>query len=295
MSHRQPIVHPGVPLTRCRVADSPLHLLRLTDIGVDSDGYRRDIRPSFDALPWDTYDVTAAKLAYLHAQGDAVRREADRLSLVADEPERVAGVDAVLETLPADQRQRAEAILPFRRRAMRKYRLTHGGDDRWEVDVRDDRTFSQRVTDYRSRTRIFSLMDMNVACHPGTLTLLVSAAETVRRYHPTVSRIDAVLHQVMVVARPGVSGHPAPEGRHQDGVDYIVSAVVIERRNVTGGVSTICRGRDGTALLEVELAAGEGIFQADAGSPLWHEVTAVQAIGADDGHRMTLGIDLNIA
>lgn len=46
------------------------------------------------------------------------------------------------------------------------------------------------------------------------------------------------LHPYRILARQGMSGEPAPEGLHQDGVDYIVS-YLINRVNVVGGISTI--------------------------------------------------------
>ncbi|MER9278448.1 2OG-Fe dioxygenase family protein [Mesorhizobium sp. M0522] len=51
-------------------------------------------------------------------------------------------------------------------------------------------------------------------------------------------RWDIKLHPYRIVARDGVNGKPAPEGLHQDGVDFIVS-YMIGRVNVTGGMSTI--------------------------------------------------------
>lgn len=52
------------------------------------------------------------------------------------------------------------------------------------------------------------------------------------------SRWNIKLHPYRIVAREGASGEPAPEGLHQDGVDFIVS-YMIGRLNVTGGVSTV--------------------------------------------------------
>ncbi|MEI9414606.1 2OG-Fe dioxygenase family protein [Mesorhizobium sp. Cs1299R1N1] len=46
------------------------------------------------------------------------------------------------------------------------------------------------------------------------------------------------LHPYRIVARGSVSGLPAPEGLHQDGVDFIVS-YMIGRLNVVGGVNTV--------------------------------------------------------
>jgi hypothetical protein len=46
------------------------------------------------------------------------------------------------------------------------------------------------------------------------------------------------IHQIRVVAAPGEPGHPAPEGIHQDGTDFLTLHLV-RRDNVVGGESTI--------------------------------------------------------
>jgi hypothetical protein len=46
------------------------------------------------------------------------------------------------------------------------------------------------------------------------------------------------VHQIRIVASPGEPGHPAPEGIHQDGTDFLTLHLV-GRRNVVGGESTI--------------------------------------------------------
>jgi hypothetical protein len=46
------------------------------------------------------------------------------------------------------------------------------------------------------------------------------------------------IHQVRIVASPGVPGLPAPEGIHQDGTDFLTLHLV-RRHNVVGGESTI--------------------------------------------------------
>ena len=246
----------------------PVHVLRLSDIGIDRDAFIGDVRPSFERTKWDMYDVTKR------------RAEFEKLGT----------------PLNAVQQAAFDAITPHRRRAMRKYTLTPRDGEQWLIEPNDERTFSQSVSDYRSSTREFELIEPEISTHAGILTLLAAVAQTVREYRPALTHINAVLHQVTVVARPAELASPAPEGLHQDGADFIVSALVIERSRVTGGVSKVREGHDSEPMLEVELGAGEGIFQADAGTPLWHEISAIKlAEGADAGHRMTFGIDVHVA
>ena len=55
----------------------------------------------------------------------------------------------------------------------------------------------------------------------------------------------------------------------------IVSAMVVERRNVSGGVSVVTADDPSQVHLRHELQPGQGIFQADQNSSLWHDVTPV--------------------
>jgi hypothetical protein len=246
----------------------PVHVLRLADIGIDRDAFIRDVRPSFERTKWDMYDVK----------------------------NRRAALEALGAPLNPAQQAAYDAIQPHRRRAMRKYTLTPRDGTLWRIAPNDERTFSQSVNDYRSGTREFELIEPEISTHDDVLRLLAAVAQTVREYRPALRQIQAVLHQVMVVARPAEAASPAPEGLHQDGADYIVSALVIDRTGVTGGVSKVREGRESAPMLEVELAAGEGIFQADANTPLWHEISPISLTpGAEAGHRMTFGIDVHIS
>jgi hypothetical protein len=261
----------GVPFSGERYEGWPAHILRLSDIGIDRDAFIRDVRPSFDRTPWDMYDVMN-------------RRAAIEQSVPAG------------GSLSAEQKAAIEAIQPHRRRAMRKYHLAHGSGSSWTIAPNEEHTFTQAVADHRARTREFALMEPDVSMHEGILVLLSSLGETVRAYRPDAVHIDAVIHQMTVIARPAEAGSPAPEGLHQDGCDYIVSALVIERSGVTGGVSRVRVGRDSAPSLEVQLAAGEGIFQADAGTSLWHEISPISLSGqSDTGHRMTFGVDIHVS
>jgi hypothetical protein len=257
----------GTPLANVSSERWPVRVMRLGDIGIDHDAFLRAVRPSFDRTSWDMYDVLNR------------RAELEKLGLP-----------------PAERQAASDAIQPHRRRAMRKYTITPRSGDQWRIEPNDERSFTQSVSDYRARAREFELIEPELSTHEGILTLLAGVAETVRQHRSSVRRIDAVLHQVTVVARPAEAASPAPEGLHQDGADYIVSALVVERRGVTGGVSRVREGRDSAPMLEVQLEAGEGIFQADAGTPLWHEISPISlAPGAEAGHRMTFGIDIHVS
>ena len=90
---------------------------------------------------------------------------------------------------------------------------------------------------------------------------------------------------------------PTPIEFHwcQDGADYIVSALVIGRQAIQGGKSTVYGPDRTTRLLTVTLQPGEGLFHADAGSGLWHDVSGIEfdeGSDSSEGVRNTLGIDI---
>ena len=281
-------------MPRTPSGEAPVHLFGLSDVGIDREQFLRAVRPSFDRLSWDRYDQVKAQLAYLTAVTGSIGEDAKRIDQLGGH-ERLAEADTLVKSLPPEHKAHVDAMLPFRRRAMRKYRLERVADKQWSAVANADPIFTQPVSDYRQQTRVFDLIEDAVASHPLVLTLLASAAETLRSFKPQAQHLEAVLHQVSVIARSGFNGSPAPEGVHQDGADCIVSALVIERTGVCGGVSKIYAGRNGPTLLEVELQSGQGICQADAGTDLWHEITAIRVDQAEIGHRMTLGIDLHVA
>ncbi|MCR2089001.1 2OG-Fe dioxygenase family protein [Campylobacter upsaliensis] len=61
----------------------------------------------------------------------------------------------------------------------------------------------------------------------------------------------------------------SPEGIHQDGMDFIMSAFVVERKNIRGAKSIIYMEDKKTRIFETILKDGQGILQVDANSPLW--------------------------
>jgi hypothetical protein len=273
----------------------PIHLFQLDEIGLDRDAFVRDLRPSFDRTAWDEYDVANRRFQFLRSETDVVTPEdADAIESNLDGRARVAQIEALVQRLPPNEQMRLRSIQPHRRRALRKYHVTAAAAGRWRVAPRDDASFNQAVTDFRARTREFQLIEPEVTYYPGILQLIASAAETVRGYQSNTTALDVALHQMTVVARPKQAGHPAPEGLHQDGADFIVSALIVERHGVRGATSRVRNGHDGDPVLEVELKQGQGIFQADAGSTLWHEVSPIDLEeGIQLGHRMTFGLDIH--
>ena len=121
---------------------------------------------------------------------------------------------------------------------------------------------------------------------------LVSMADKCRS--GTTKKIKIICQQVGIVTDPDQIVSNAPEGIHQDGCDYIVSALVIERKFITGGQSVVFGPDKSTEYLRHTLQDGQGIFQANMGSPLWHVVEPIQPESMDQavpGIRDIIGYD----
>lgn len=245
------------------------------------------------ALPWDPYDVARQRRAMLYRHHSILRPQARERLAQWDGSEADPAWPALLDLLPSMLRAALLRVAPHRRRALRKYLMQRVTTASWIAQALDDPHFEQPATGGRAPRRTFALLPAALACHPDMLRLLAGVAETVYQ-RCGAQRLAVSAHQMLTVAAAHGTAQPAPEGIHQDGADYIVSALVLRRRNVGGGVSRVYRGRGGRLLLSRTLEEGQGLFQPDAGSPLWHEVTAIHSEDDAPGERMILGLDVNV-
>ncbi|MEU3859291.1 2OG-Fe dioxygenase family protein [Streptomyces sp. NPDC028722] len=96
-----------------------------------------------------------------------------------------------------------------------------------------------------------------------------------------VRRIN--IHQHRIVATEREAGKPTPEGIHRDGVEHIVM-MLIARKDVTGGVSTLHDNTESPVLTHTLSDPGDYIFLDDRTG--LHSVSPVRvAPGAVEGYR----------
>ena len=70
---------------------------------------------------------------------------------------------------------------------------------------------------------------------------------------------------------------------------------MVERSNIAGGVSVVTSDDPQRVLLEHTLQPGEGLFQADVNSSLWHDVTPARLLdtkSSEVGVRNIFGFDI---
>ena len=283
--------------------DTPITVLNVGQYGVNVDAFQQQMREAYSEFEWDSYLLQQNKISLIK---EILPRESlarvsndtwyDIYTGVIQNPE----LYTVFPDLSSSDRSRIEALVPTRKRCMSEY-LMHW-DGKWNIDRIPSSLVSQTKAliasdgeiDYRQSQRKFKelpdeLFDSNLRA------LLVGVADMVRETKPSIQKLNVSVHNTVVYCHPQQLVTNSPEGIHQDGVEFIISALVVERNNISGGKSVIY-GRDKrTKLLQVELQAGQGIFQADLGTELWHEVTPITAIDKTrSGYRSTIGFDVTL-
>lgn len=306
---------------------SPIRLLDVGEIGVRREGLLSELQPYFEHLTDDTYLGRQRQLDFL---ATALPDAAEALSVhhagYYSGQIGVGGLETYIDRLDEEQRvtfttlgrisrQRSIARFSVSSRAG-ELRLLSDGVGRlspkpdpskvtWQLDrLREATPFAQAVDDYRAVRRVFAEAAEESVSGPYFRQLLQALADTVHALHPDTDHFRMTVHFMRTLAHADVPGENSPEGIHEDGADYIVSALVLQRRDIEGAESQVYeRLPDGQRdlLLSHTLQAGELLFQADTGeektfgNDLWHHVTpAYAARRGVVGVRDILGVDIEL-
>jgi hypothetical protein len=156
--------------------------------------------------------------------------------------------------------------------------------------------FSQEATndpnDWRSIPRVFKEATTEM-CDTGLYQIIQSISKKIFKNND-VNSLDLTSHFTLITSTAQFIASNAPEGVHQDGSDYIVSALVVDRQNALNGMSVIYGYDKITPLFQKTLMRGDGIFQPDKGSDLWHTVTPIFPDNTQKpAYRSSIGFDIN--
>ena len=144
------------------------------------------------------------------------------------------------------------------------------------------------IPGYGGRARLFGPIAAPVLLDPVMTSLVAVDVAIVTAAGAKARRWEVGLHMIRIVARPGEPGLPTPEGRHQDGHDFI-SMHLLGRAHCSGGQSVVYR--EGMSPVRLTLTSAlDSLVISD--SRLTHEVTQVVADG-HEGIRDMLLVDLN--
>ncbi len=286
---------------------SPIRVSSLEHIGMDQQLFLKTFSPFFESLPWDPYDVRRMRVEFLQS---CFPEESDEIQVLfkAYYTGQVGFVmfEKWTERLSESQYAQLEKIQPWRRRSVAQFYITEK-DGTIQVARETVTQFAQEVSgdDYRSLPRIFEESPISHVENDLFYQWMECIFKLTRNVRPETKGVRMVAHFMSVKARPMTPGNNSPEGAHEDGADYIVSALVVNLKNVKGGVSQIIEQLDdGTkeVIFSHRLLEGEFIFQGDSkdeiihGTDLWHHVTpfALDDESQGEGWRDIIGFDINV-
>lgn len=286
---------------------SPILCADLAYLGIDNAVFVDYFKDSFIKMPFDDYDVKRKQWELLSATDQPDHMEAFKnyyLNRINFE----AFADAL--DLDTNTREALMDVQPWRRRSVCSFDLTM--DLTVNADITIERVFPEgfeqvlEVADLRALPRIFAETDSELVDSDLFYDFLKKIARYAQEVAPhiNIKKMRMTAHFMSVKARKGVPGNNAPEGVHEDGADFIVSALVINRSNIAGGKSQVFEKMEDGELINVferELQPSEFLFQADTGeekhygNDLWHYVTPFYVIPpAQEAWRNIIGLDLVI-
>lgn len=283
----------------------PIFVFQLGDFNIDAESYIRHLKPYFFDLAWDDYLYRQHQLSFLiqHVlNNELIDRDTNALFGQYYSGETTESVLApFIQQLSQDQLTHFKNITPTRRRAMQAFQVTVNNSTCNLAPVAEHHFIQKEghtldtVKDWRTMQRIFN---------PPPSAMLTSELEQLIQgltkkiisYHPDLIAIDVFVHFTQIVAEPYKSATNSPEGIHQDGMDYIVSGLVIDRENVCGGKSLIFNGSCAeNVLFETTLQPSYGLFQPDKNTQLWHVVEPIMPKDqTKPAYRSTIGIDFDL-
>jgi len=304
-----PITEKDISKAIGRTIKSPIRISNLSALGIDQAAFIQQYRPYFEELEWDEYDPRRLRVKFLVKAFP--KEEAAILKHFKDYYTGVTSKKVFkkwIKQLDHKQKKAFKAIHAWRRRSVAKFKIksTKTGIRIQRVPVPQ---FAQAVkkTDVRSWPRVFEEAPAHHVDNPVFRRFLIQIFRQVQACESYIKKASITAHFMSVKATSATPGDNSPEGAHEDGAAYIVSALVINRFNVTGGETQILeqvskKKKKKEMLLKYTLQPGEFAFQADTGeehifgNDLWHHVTPFHLTDPKikEGWRDIIGLDVVI-
>lgn len=290
---------------------SPILCASLDHFNIDTSAFISHFKDCFAQMSWDNYDVKRKQMDILnHHQisydlstfKEYYNNDTDAFT---DFVESCKIVEKSFDLTGAILQQ-CQAITPWRRRSVCSFKLS------LKETIQTERIYPKEFVqtladdDMRSWPRVFDQTEKALVNNDLFHSFLKGIAQYAQQVTPhiRITEMTITAHFMSVKAKEGVPGNNSPEGAHEDGADFIVSALVINRQNIIGGESQVLEKLDDGSMVKIferELQPGEFLFQADTGeekhygNDLWHYVTPfyVQTPGLESW-RDIIGLDLII-
>lgn len=288
-----------------RAVKSPIRVGSVADLKIDVSSFLHFFRPFFSELQDDAYVVRGKQIAFLKEvfpeDSEAIEKQHKAYF------EGTKTLDALaywIQQLTDDQQEEFEQLSTITRQRNISSFLIEIWDDQYFVERIIQKGFEQDVDDFRVWKRVFKQASRSAVENEMFFELLKRMARLVKQIHPEVRKIQITSHFMRTISHEKIKGENAPEGVHEDGAQYIMSALVVNRQNIIGAESQIYEktmAETNELIFKKVLQPGEFIFQADTGeeftfgNDLWHYVTPIEPEDiSKPGIRDIIGFDIDI-
>ncbi|TMP34748.1 2OG-Fe dioxygenase family protein [Pseudoalteromonas rubra] len=281
----------------------PIEVINTADFGVDINTLSATLRNAYEHdYEWDNYLFRQKKIELIKqnlAPEELAKYDENFWGQYYSGIMPDSDLRAVLEKCPPSLYAELDKLKPTRKRLIAEFNITHDGNDFVIKRVparefgQEDALTSTNLQDYRLVKRKFKELPDKLDTEYLHKTIKYLANQLYTKLNGQQCNFNIIVHYTLVYCYPEESATNSPEGIHQDGMDYIVSAMVVERNNVEGGKSIIYGSDAKTEVLNTTLQPGMGILQPDRNSDLWHTVTSIRTKNNNEtGYRSTIGFDI---
>lgn len=287
-----------------REIKSPIRIGSLTELQINREAFLSYFQPLFENLESDEYLVKENQITFLK---NNFSEDIDSISSIHKSYfEKQVGVEVLepwISRLTIEQKKQFSQISTVtRQRNISRFTIEKVKEG-YQIQRVEADSFEQKVNDFRSWKREFKQATEQAVENELFYQLLQKAFELVASIHPEIYKLKITSHFMRTLTKGEVKGENSPEGMHEDGAQYIISALVVNRKNILGGETQIFEKKDEVRelIFNKELELGEFAFQADTGeektfgNDLWHYVTPIQPIETtEQGIRDIIGFDIEI-
>jgi len=279
-----------------RIKRSPINEFNLCDFGIDLGTLLQAIGPTFDSLALDIYEKRRQEVVFLKSRFPEHLPVLNAFFLdYMSSKAKLSDLSDLISALSGGELFALERVGAVRHRSIAKFDVSF--HEQVGTVVKLERVsaagFVQKTSknaDFRALPRYFEEASEQVAGNSAVQKLLRSVASKVKEQHEEpLHSLEITLHQV-IVSVDAETPFILPDGIHQDGADYIVSAIPVIMTGVVAPLSTVYDAHL-QPMLETRLGIGQGLLHDDR--HYWHSVSTLFSSGAA-GKRGTLGLDVQV-
>lgn len=302
--HNLPITEKDISKWTNYPVYAPIYCASLKELDINTTDFIDFYKTCFKTMPWDYYDVKRKQWEAIPANLKDDKQAIFKKYYTKPD----FSFEKFVEHFELDEatKKSLHQILPWRRRSVCNFEIYFNN----EIEIKRIATenFKQQLeaTDIRALPRVFEETNSYLVENNLFFELLKKIAIHAQNVtpHVEIKQLKISAHFMSVKARKAIPGNNSPEGAHEDGSDFIVSALVINRKNIEGAKSQVIEkmpNGEMATIFEHILQPGEFLFQADTGeekhygNDLWHYVTPFHIQNEnEEAWRDIIGLDIAI-